>query len=83
MDNTQPMLFESLSSWEEHWQGMPEYTHDDLRPIQQIVINFERREDVLAFAALLGQRITPLTDTLWYPAKTPAVLKDKCWKSES
>ncbi len=76
-------LFEIPADWQEHWQGMPEYAHKDLRPFQQITLNFECREDVQAFAKLVGQRLTDETDTLWFPVKIPEVLKDKAYLSES
>lgn len=78
----QETLFDIDPDWTKEWQGMPEYKHEDLRPFQQIVLNFESREDVQKFSKLVGQRLTDQTDTLWFPVKTPEVLKDKHWVSK-
>ena len=51
----------------EHWQGMPTFEQEDKLGIQQIVVHFETREDVAAFAKLVQQPITERTNSLWYP----------------
>lgn len=79
----QTTLFDIDPDWKREWRGMPEYVHEDLRPFQQITINFESREDVQAFAKLVGQKLTDETDTMWFPLKTPEVLKNRKYVSES
>lgn len=79
----QSMLFETAPDWAKDWEGMPEYKHEDLRPYQQIILNFECAEDVAEFAKLIDQKLTEKTDTLWFPVKTPEILKNKRWVSES
>ncbi len=56
-------------SLEKEWQGMPEFEQDDLMAVQQIIVNFETREDVKAFTKLLNQNITERTRSIWYPEK--------------
>jgi hypothetical protein len=72
MKTNQPNLFGDLdefSSWKEEWKDMPEFIQHDLQPYQKIILNFETKEDVEAFAKLINQKITYRTDTLWFPMK--------------
>ena len=63
----QPALFDKGEWWHEHWKGMPEYISEDLTPFRTIYVHFEKREDVDAFAVLIGQRIGPNVKSIWYP----------------
>ena len=66
----EPSLFGDLdqfSDWSKEWQGMPEFIQHDAKPSQQIVMNFQRFEDVVAFGKLIGQQVTPKTKSLWFP----------------
>jgi ParB-like nuclease domain len=49
------------------WAGMPEFRQDNLTPWKSITVQFEKPEDRAAFAELLGQPITELTKSVWYP----------------
>jgi hypothetical protein len=49
------------------WQGMPEFEHQDLTAVQSIHVHFKSREDVQAFAKLIGQEITEKTKFIWHP----------------
>ena len=83
MSNDQRSLFDAGEWWEDEWQGMPEFQQDDMRPYQQIVLNFETKEDVAAFAALLQQKIGPKTDSLWFPFKPNDIVKNRRYVDES
>lgn len=75
-----PGLEEFLEEdWKKEWQGMPEFVRFDLEPFQKIVVNFKTKEDVAEFAKLVGQKLTPETDSMWFPPnKTPTgVFVDK------
>ena len=64
----QDFLFDDLTDYfSEHWRGMPEYSHEDLAPFQQIIVSFASPEDVQRFAELIGQKITRRQKYLWYP----------------
>ena len=63
----QNCLFEEEEWWEEYWQDMPEYVHQNLKPERTLYLHFETEEDVQAFAELIGQRISPYTKYVWYP----------------
>lgn len=69
--------------WEQEWQDMPEYSHLDTAPLQQIVINFQTREAVKEFASIIGQNITSKTDTLWFPQKAKWTSLNKVYVDES
>jgi hypothetical protein len=49
------------------WGGMPEYAQEDLRAAQSIHIHFKTRKDIDDFAALIGQKITDKTRSIWIP----------------
>lgn len=66
-ESEQSALFRREEWWEAHWQGMPEFVQHDLHPWKSINIHFESREDMAAFAELVGQRLTRTTQAIWYP----------------
>jgi len=53
--------------WKAEWQGMPEYVQEDISAWNTIGVNFRSREDMLAFADFIGQRLTNETRSIWYP----------------
>jgi len=55
--------------WKIEWQGMPEFVQDDNLPCKTLVVNFPCRDDMVAFAELIGQRITADTPSVWFPKK--------------
>ena len=65
-------LFEDLpESWQEEWKGMPEYVQEDLTPRRVLNVRFRNDEDVAAFEALMGQKISLKQKTLWFPFAEP------------
>lgn len=52
---------------EKHWKEMPEYVHKDLQPKYQLIVSFEKWDDVKKFEELVAQKITPKTKSIWYP----------------
>ncbi|HSX21334.1 MAG TPA: hypothetical protein VLE97_01010 [Gaiellaceae bacterium] len=70
-------LFEAPKTWEEHWKGMPSFRQVDLEPYRTIPIHFKDAEDVRRFAELVGQMITPLTKSLWWPKAEVTHFMDK------
>lgn len=74
-----PTLFEKHEWWEEHWQGMPEFVSDDLTSFNSIIVHFENREDMNAFAKLIGQHITSKTQSIWYPKAKIRSFKGKVY----
>lgn len=83
---SQQTLFSDLDDftlWKKEWKGMPEFVQGDLMPLQSVLIHFETQEDVDAFAKLIGQRITPLTKSRWYPEVKISRYIDKRYEDES
>jgi len=60
-------VLDDFAAWQKEWQNMPEFIQEDLLPMQQIIINFATQEDVLAFSELIKQKLTPKTQSVWYP----------------
>lgn len=58
---------DKFCEWSSEWQGMPEYDQKDAKPYQQIILSFEKREDVIEFSKLIDQKITDKTKSLWFP----------------
>ena len=67
VNGEQSALFKVGDAWEKHWRGMPEFIQRDLSPFKTIYVHFETREDMHAFADLVGQRIGLNTRSIWYP----------------
>lgn len=82
-NSSQPTLFDKGDWWEEIWQGMPEYSHDDLTPIKSIKVHFETFDDMRAFAELVGQKITPDTRSIWWPEAEIGRYANKAYVDES
>jgi hypothetical protein len=53
--------------WQEEWQDMPEYSHEDLESFKEIIVHFETPEDVQKFSELIDQKILATTKSVWYP----------------
>ena len=58
---------DDFNKWKDEWQDMPEFIQDDLKPMQQIIVSFETKEDVKAFSDLVGQKLTYKTKSIWFP----------------
>jgi hypothetical protein len=49
------------------WKGMPEFRQDDLSPKYSIIVHFDGPENREKFSALIGQKLTDDTRSIWYP----------------
>ena len=67
----------------EHWKNMPEFVSMDLRPYRTMPIHFATKEDMDAFAALVGQKITKITKCIWYPEAEIGRTADKRYVDET
>ena len=66
----QKELFEDLDNeWQKEWKDMPEFIQEDLTSFRKIVVHFNCKEDVDAFAKLIGQNITPKQPSIAYPER--------------
>ncbi len=64
---TQETFFDKGEWWEDEWQGMPEFVQEDLGPTKTLQVNFASYDDMRAFAKLVGQKLTPDTQSIWWP----------------
>ena len=55
--------------WQDEWQGMPEFIQEDLTPYKSLTVHFETQADVKAFEALIGQKLYPKNNWIWFPHK--------------
>lgn len=78
-DESQPALFENAPSWENHWKGMPEFAQRSLDSDFSVKVNFRSIADRDAFAALVGQRVTDSTRSIWYPKAEIVSMRDKVY----
>ena len=62
----QPFL-DVPEAWQKEWQDMPEFVQEDLQSYKALIVHFETKEDMNAFAKLLDQKITFKTPSIWYP----------------
>lgn len=67
----QQELFDTseFTNWEKEWQGMPEFVSENKKPYQQIIVSFRNFEDVKEFADKLGIKVTPKTNSTWFPLR--------------
>jgi len=68
-------LFDLEEWWREHWQGMPEYLHEDKKPKRSIVVHFKSEESVRAFAKATQLTITADTKTIQFPQQKRSALE--------
>jgi len=52
------------------WIGMPEYDQNHSTTEHHIIVNFKNMDDLNDFAILVDQKITPKTQSIWFPIKT-------------
>jgi hypothetical protein len=60
----QPQVDES---WREHWQDMPEFVQDELKPYAEIRFRFASEAALQDCAARLEQKLTRQTKSAWHP----------------
>ena len=68
-DRTGPPIFtrDGENKAAEHWQGMPEYDTTDKTAFRTLPVHFKDQAAVDAFAALVSQKLTDRTRSLWFP----------------
>ena len=82
------MLFddEELIPWKAEWQDMPEYSHEDLAPKYQLIVNFATEQDMIDFGETIGQRVVPgkskQTKSIWFPEQEIAHYMNKRYKRD-
>jgi ParB-like chromosome segregation protein Spo0J len=62
---------------QDEWQGMPEYTHEDLTSAFRCIVHFANETDKHQFEELVEQRVPDNTKAIWYPKQERQVVRDK------
>lgn len=80
----QPLLFEKGEWWDEHWQGMPEYKSENLKPYRTLLVHFSTPEDVKEFQKVIGQKVMLNQRWIWFPesdarARGVGMFAEKQW----
>ena len=65
---------------EKEWSGMPEFIMEKKEPYKTLTIRFENENDYNDFAAIIGQKLTPKTKSIWHPFKSHWGLEKKVYK---
>jgi len=65
------------------WKGMPEFENEDVTGYQPVHVHFKCKEDRDTFAALIGQKFTDKTRSIWYPEMEIGRARDKAYTDES
>lgn len=61
-------LFDIEEPWQKIWKGMPEYEQSDLTAWKSMVVHFATPGDLMEFARLIDQKLTPKTRFAWFPS---------------
>jgi hypothetical protein len=69
-------------SWEDHWDGMPEFKNKDIQSHRSIIVHFRSDEDVERFAKKMRQKISPKVRSIWYPYMAPMIACNKRYYDE-
>ena len=76
--SAQESLFDMPEDWEGEWEGMPEFKNENkFNPEKTLIIHFQDKESRLKFSELIGQNITPRTQSIWYPKAEIETYADK------
>jgi hypothetical protein len=83
VDPEQTSMFgDELTTWYGEWQGMPEFVQEDQSPNKSVIVHFASYADMAEFAKLVGQRLTPRTQSIWYPEADIGRYADKRYADE-
>lgn len=78
-DQEQLDLLTVSKDWQKHWQGMPEFQQQDLKPVKSVTVHLRSLKDITDLSTVLGQKVTADTKSLWYPKQDRETLTDKEW----
>jgi hypothetical protein len=69
--------------WKNHWHGMPEFNQPKSEPFSMIRVRFETKADLQEFAELIGQKLTPKTQSIWHPKLKKSHAQKMRWQNET
>lgn len=62
---------------------MPEFIQEKQEPHAKIILRFRNEQDLQDFAALIGQKLTKKTKSIWFPLLERGLNSDKIYIDES
>jgi hypothetical protein len=65
------------------WGGMPEFKQAAQEPFMELKIRFRNWQDYQEFAALMNQKLTLKTKSLWYPELVRGLDSEKRYVEEN
>ena len=75
-------LFDPGEWWEDEWQDMPEFVHEDQTSWKAVIVHLKDRDAMDAFSKAIGQKITAETRSLWFPPAEIGRYADKRYVAE-
>jgi len=66
----------------DEWKDMPEFVQEEQRPFSQVIVRFRNQEDLDAFSAAIGQKLTKKTKSIWFPAIVRGLTAGLRWRDE-
>ena len=69
-------------NWKNEWMGMPEFIQEKQSPFSQIIVRFRNEQDLEDFSKIIGQKLTPLTKSIWHPFLIRGVNSKKRYRNE-
>jgi len=72
-------LIDEPKTWEQEWVGMPEFVQDASKPHATIIVRFADQQALNDFAALIGQKLTQRTKSIWHPQLQRGLHGGKRW----
>ena len=79
-------IFEGLSDVDPRaveWKGMPEFNQQDKSAFRQVLVSFEKQQDIDEFCTRLGIHLGPKTKSVWFPFKIRNSVSDLFYYDES
>lgn len=52
---------------DEHWEGMPEFEQNALKPFRSLIVHFDNQDNMDDFTERIGQKVTDQTRYIWHP----------------
>jgi hypothetical protein len=75
-------IVDDLDETEKEWDDMPEFHQPDNGAFRQIIVSFDDKAGVDAFAKAIGQSLTDKTKSVWYPPRERNNVNDLFWVDE-
>lgn len=66
-DDGQDAMFDIAPSWSDYWDGMPEFSAVELKPIREITMQFLTDEDYRSFVTEVGIKPLSHQKRAWWP----------------